>query len=929
MQPLRAYLLIFSDSGFESSVHRDLESLLEAWKPYSGNNEITGVIHVGFGRPETESFTECVKSFQGRMLLSATAKWALASVCECAPMIVGEAEAIPLFVALNGWGYVVSAEELGLVNFITDEQVSAFVTRKHIESVDEKDQVQQIDPLLLRPVDDLELSVRSSNCLRSEYIDHIGDLVQYSEYDLLKIQFLGRKSLYEIKDALLSNGLTLGMRLENWPPVNLGYASVKQETELQIRSSTGSTILTKKYVDDPITLIHFAPPWLLSVSLSDLNLQVRTLNALNSEGFSVVADIVNVTRETLLDIQFFGLTSLTDLMQQLKLAIERGTELNDSNKLLDNSEENASSRASVKLNSQFKNLDTLTTIIFAATSSSVPNVEKIVRARMGLNSEPMTLQEIASEIGVTRERVRQIEAKNLSRIGRDTVWEDGLGAKLAKLLDERDEPLPFSGLSILDSWFYGIEQMREPFNYLLEHKNILDNHFSLLQVNGQLFVSRLSQDEWDKTMKQSMQLLEDGANHGWRLSEARRRVEDLLGVKGRELRSELWAAAKQFAHFSSSHPDSEPVLVSYGQGTVALIEAVLSESERPLHYSEIPHLLKERYGKNVDERYAHVSVCHAAEGMTVLVYGKGFYGLIKHCPLNYQERELVRNEALEVISQGASDRQWSCAELIDILEENGLGFDSRLNNYSLNIALRDSSEIDYLGRNLWVQSARVSDKGPRRIDIRQAVTSLLLQAGKPMSYSEIKAALQKDRGVSRSFQIFPSGSIISVGKGVWGLVERDLALNDDEQTQLIDVLEKILRDRNSGIHISEIASCLEGVFEPASRITDPVGIFAVAQRSPIIRKSSGNYLFLSEWGEPRRMSKAQAVLEVLKQSGNYGLTANEIVKSASGLLGREIPRETVYVDIAAAGAKFDEDKKRWLITSAVDDLEDKQPEDLS
>jgi hypothetical protein len=692
---------------------------------------------------------------------------------------------------------------------------------------------------------------------------------------------------------------------------------------LQIRLSADPATHKKKYADDPITLIHFAPPWLLSVSLSDLNLQVRTLNALKSEGFSIVGDIANFTRETLLDIQFFGLTSLSDLVQQLKLAIELGAGLNNSNKLLDNSEENASSRATVKLNSQFKNLGTLTSIIFSATSSSLPNAEKIVRGRMGLDSESMTLQEIANEIGITRERVRQIEAKSLSRIGCDPVWEDGLEARLAKLLDERDEPLPFSGLSILDSWFYGIEQMREPFNYLLEHKSILDNHFSLLQVNGQLFVSRLSQNEWDKTLKLAMQLLEDGVKHGWGVSDARRRVEGLLGVKGRELRSELWAAAKQFANFTSPDNGEEPLLVSYGRGPVALVEAILLESDRPLHYSEIPHRVEVRYGRKIDDRRAH-----NIAGDIGLLYGKGFYGLIKHCPLNSQERELVREEALDEISKGTSGRQWSCTELVNILNDRGFDFNGRLNIYILNIILMGSSQVKYLGRFMY-QSSNVFAEGERRIDIRQAVTSLLVQAGKPMSNSEIKEALKKDRGVNRSFQIFPSGSIISVGKGIWGLIERDLALNADEQAQLIDVLEKMLQDRNSGIHISEIASCLEGVFEPASRITDSVGIFAVAQRSPNIRKSSGEYLFLSEWGEPRRMSKAQAVLEVLRQSGNYGLTANEIVKAASGLLGREIPRETMYVDIAAAGAKFDEDKKRWVITSAVDDLEDKQLEGLS
>lgn len=832
MQPLRAYLLIFSDSGCESSVHRDLENLCEAWKPYSGNGDITGVIHVGFGRPETEAFAVCVRKFKGRMLLSASARWALVSVCECAPMIAGEAETIPIFVALNGWGYETSAEEIGLVNSISDGQIFSFSATNHTEPAGERGQGSQASPFLLRPVDDLDLTPRPSNCLKAKSIVLIGDLVQYTEDDLLRIPNFGLNSLRQVKRVLAELcGLSLGMKLENWPPVKLGFTPVMQASG------------------------------------------------------------------------------------------ERTPALNASNKLLSDEEGNASTltlnNAAIKFGSRYGNLDALTSIISAAVSSLPLNIKHAVRARMGLDAEPMTLQEIGDDMGVTRERVRQLEVKGVSKIGRDLVWMHGLESKLDKLLDGRDDPLPFSGLSILDAWFCGIEQMREPFNYLLEQKGILDRHFSLLQANGQLFVSRLSQDEWNKTVKQAMQLLEDGVNQGWCLSEARRRVGDLLGNKGGELRSELWATAKRFAHFSSPHTDGEPVLVSYGRSAEALVEAVLSESDRPLHYSEIPQRVAERYGKSIEVRRAH-----AAAGKVALLYGKGFYGFLKHSPLNYQERELVREEVLEVVSHGASDRQWSCAELMDILNERGLDFDGRLNSYTLNIALQDSSEINYLGRYLWVQSASTSGGASHRIDIRQAVTSLLMQAGKPMSTSEIKETLQKDRGISNSFQIFPGESIISVGAGLWGLIERDLPLDATEQAQLIDVLQKILRDRNAGIHISEILSCLEGVFEPASRIKDPTLIFAVAQRSGLMRKSVGGYLFLPEWGEPRRLQPAQAILEVLRQSGEHGLTANEIVKLASALLGREISRESRFGYISAAGARFDEETKRWVIASAADELDD-------
>ncbi len=79
----------------------------------------------------------------------------------------------------------------------------------------------EIDPILLRSIDDLELTVRSANCLKAESIYYIGDLIQRTEVELLKTPNLGKKSLTEIKDVLAARGLSLGMRLENWPPPGL------------------------------------------------------------------------------------------------------------------------------------------------------------------------------------------------------------------------------------------------------------------------------------------------------------------------------------------------------------------------------------------------------------------------------------------------------------------------------------------------------------------------------------------------------------------------------------------------------------------------------------------------------------------------------------------------------------------------------------
>jgi len=104
---------------------------------------------------------------------------------------------------------------------ILQQQLAVFVdleSEGEAEAVVEEDEV---DPILLRPVDDLELTVRSANCLKAENIYYIGDLVQRTEVELLKTPNLGKKSLTEIKDVLASRGLSLGMRLDNWPPASL------------------------------------------------------------------------------------------------------------------------------------------------------------------------------------------------------------------------------------------------------------------------------------------------------------------------------------------------------------------------------------------------------------------------------------------------------------------------------------------------------------------------------------------------------------------------------------------------------------------------------------------------------------------------------------------------------------------------------------
>ncbi len=132
-----------------------------------------------------------------------------------------------LVIDLQTDGTIDPEEAIRRAATILQTQLESFV-ELHTEDEEEAqaDAEPEVDPILLRPVDDLELTVRSANCLKAEAIFYIGDLIQRTETELLRTPNLGKKSLNEIKDVLASRGLSLGVRLENWPP-----ASLQEESE--------------------------------------------------------------------------------------------------------------------------------------------------------------------------------------------------------------------------------------------------------------------------------------------------------------------------------------------------------------------------------------------------------------------------------------------------------------------------------------------------------------------------------------------------------------------------------------------------------------------------------------------------------------------------------------------------------------------------
>jgi DNA-directed RNA polymerase subunit alpha len=114
---------------------------------------------------------------------------------------------------------------------ILQDQLAIFVNfeEPRKEAVEEKVPELAFNPALLKKVDELELSVRSANCLKNDNIVYIGDLIQKTEAEMLRTPNFGRKSLNEIKEVLAQMGLHLGMDVNNWPPENIDELAKRYE----------------------------------------------------------------------------------------------------------------------------------------------------------------------------------------------------------------------------------------------------------------------------------------------------------------------------------------------------------------------------------------------------------------------------------------------------------------------------------------------------------------------------------------------------------------------------------------------------------------------------------------------------------------------------------------------------------------------------
>lgn len=932
MRPLRAYFLLRLPSDeVDVSTHRDLESVESTWRErlYA---EASAAVHVGYWRPETEDFMQTLREHPGRVLVSASTVHALPSSFRSSSAPVGSAGTLPLHLALTGWGYEVddpsaSAVEKSIsatpaqsmpktsgdipdiqcewLRILSRKSPAMFQEALDEGVFDEDSYLAKEDSLPSRlrdslgeerlrwhcptrpnadniidhiaftplwfqslPVGILTLPTRPANIMAAKSIRFIGDFRRYKANDVLRFENMGRKSFNEIGNRLLS-----------------------------ILSSGVTSPIVRTYLNNQTPQIgEIDNHW------KDIPPPPSSTASESREGASRRIESGEITEHT------------TTFAEALEVAIDnhwKGIPSPTSSTVSSESRNGASRR--VEGGEIAEHTTTFAEALEVALGLLTEQERRLMEMRMGADGKPVTLAEIGEAEGVSRERIRQIENKCLGKIRALSFWDRVLGPNIRRMLEERDECLAPHALEVIDPALKGAAKSISVLKYALER--FVKPELHVLREGGLCFVSEISQQEWVEAVKAARKHLETLADRRASIDEARNMVDGLLVGRGRELRAELWSLATKNAHFANGK------LVAYGSGAEQVVLTVLESSETPMHYSEIYRVTQEK-GHDCDLRRVHNAALKVG-----LLYSRGTYGTMRHFPLNEAETRLVISETEDLIESEGATRQWHAREICDLLEERGIDCGGYLTHYIVSIALSQSKHLTYLGRMVWASKSSGAKGVANRLDLFQAVVSILIQNGGPMPSNEIKDRLAAERGLNCFFQIQPEGPLVRVGAGIWGLIDRDIPFSEEESRRVIDALRSALLAKRKGIHSSEIIDEIAGIEPIVRRVEDPILLLGFAQKFEGFSVSKGQHLYLSEWGEPRRMNMREAMLQVLKGAGQNGTTIQEGMARVSELLERPFPPNLFFGQISFhLGAVYDETTKLWRLPSEDEPLAESEEE---
>lgn len=871
MRALRAFLFSKSqDASWSCSVFRDLEALLDATRQALANDSGGGVIHVGFWRPDTEEVANMAMGWKQLILLSESAISALPPPVDASSRPVGEVRGLRFHVALSGFGYE--------MDDLSDKW-----------GIGEEKSVPTPPPRM----------VTDGIFGPTGWVAKLIAAKPDAEVALMDAGIYDDESFRQMESNLEA-------------PDRLALALSRYEI------LTGDRPNVETILDN----LHACPHWFLDSKLMHLNLTVRVGNVFRAYGMKTIGDLAIKGTNGLLKMANMGRGSTHGLAKLLRDSFVRGdmlymkerrdaSDVGDVDNVAHLEGERSPPRVTAKLHAApVAPAPPPSSFVegVANAAQALPRVQRDVwEIRLGFRREFQTLQQIADTIGITRERVRQIEKSAFQNVRTHPVWAC-LDKHLTSALEGRTSPLMLAGLSAIDPWFDGADGMDITFRQVFAE--LFDKEFSVIAIEGHAVLSSISGSEWGQAIEIGKTLMRDLSREKATEEYAKFHVAALLGERGAELREDLWREVSADALWVYL-PGGERRLSGYGRSADTLVIAVLEEAGKPLHVREIC----KRACELTSRPYELLRIHNAAHNVAVL-YSRGTYGLPSHCPLSKSELVQIEAEIDDIVSEGEPNRQWHTSEFLEVLLERGMDFDGRLTKYIINIALLNAPKFVYMRRMVWGLKDVWIESAASRLDVRQAVISVLESAGGPLTKEELLSKLAEGRGVGNHFQIHPAGNLIRIGQKLWGLADRDVQIQHVDT--LLEKIVKRIEETQQGVHISEAKD-----FLPELEDGDVRTLWSIA-KSRGMQVDRGQYLFPSAWADSRRVSPSEAIKKALQSLHAGGATLEAVCESVNRLTGRIVPRPLVRHMLASSDDNvFDDLTGHWTLAfhEANEDME--------
>tara|TARA_B100000446_G_C10552524_1_gene341219 strand:+ start:5153 stop:7999 length:2847 start_codon:yes stop_codon:yes gene_type:complete len=944
MAVLKLYFAIINeDASVEVSVHRELVTLQESWQQ-TEQADCVGIVHIGFVRPKIKNAPALLKH-RGKLLLSAAAKWALPDEYQSSVAAIAELklaiQLLPLYQLLQGLGcdepepqtgFRASVQEgkplLTVDSSLTIAEAARQVLNDAAQPLNKEEIFARIVEEGLfcfgakKPVSALAIQLnrytRGTGYSKPAAEPLFGKVEgeRFFSLDSESIELSGWvKCLSEDHPELAASAISYGINDEQ------GYAESVASLPLRLRDQLDAYRFSKLLhgVDSrvPGEIIRILPYSLLIAQVGSIDMSVRVLNVLNSHGIARFVDLLTYTMTDMLKWPNFGRKSVDDLCKAMITAADKMSGHVVIGSSLGEDTDGAACEETVNQEEVEHNSDDHDEIYQMELVSRIPlkehfekalaglrdNHRKVIECRTGYSGTLMTLEAVGEVVGVTRERIRQIQKKYVTKIIETEFWDDCIGLKIGQLLIDRETPLYLEMLEIEDPWFTGFMGNYQHLAAIIELFS--ENEIRVIKINGASLVTRIKTDDWELCVKHFRKSLKDKAvEGGWSRNDIDMTFRSELSDKGApELVSLMWDEFENSLQFAGEGQDA--ALLTFGVSADSVVQAVLLQAESPLHFSEVAVRASELLGKPVDERRAQ----NALMSQGAKLYGRGIYGLEKFNPVASRMCHNIRLVVCKIMYEGPLMKQWHSNEILSMLQSKFSALPEGLDSYILNIILQGSDRLVYLNRMVWARadSNQVVDD---RVDMADAFTQILEENGGPLKGKEIKERLAAIRGVSKNLQLQPTERMIQVGPDYWGLIERDVGGSQEDNEEKLTKLYQVLKERQKGIHVTEVEQYVE-VSDNSSDLPSPYALLNLAQRDDRLHLARSMFVGLAEWeGDSRRLNISQAVRRLL-QDLSVGMSISEIAAKVEDLT--ELPVDGTLAGLLInEGAVYDKRERKWF-----------------